>query len=170
MTTTLTKEMSTNLITVNKAEILHTAYRIMSANRIRHLAVTNEFNEICGILSDRDVQRGMSSQVTNIFGMRVEDLKFLPDSKVGDYMTWPPKMISAESDLRDAAQLFLDEKISAVLIADGKKVEGIITTDDLLRVLLKLLNDKDGITHKISDFFTKDFLGRVSQMASDSGL
>jgi acetoin utilization protein AcuB len=170
METKIINEMSSNLITIQKNESLETAYRTMVVNRIRHLAVLNEYNEVAGIISDRDVQRGMTSLVTDLFGMRVEDLKFRADSKVNDYMTWPPKMISPESDLVEAAQLMLNEKISSVLVSNGKKVDGILTSEDLLRVLVALLNQKDGKSFRVSDFFSKEFIGRIGQFASDAGI
>jgi predicted transcriptional regulator len=65
---------------------------------------------------------------------------FFPDSSVDEYMNWPVITVDQNYSLKDAAQGMIDEKISAFLVTDKNKTAvGIITSEDLLRVLATLL-------------------------------
>jgi hypothetical protein len=51
----------------------------------------------------------------------------------------------------------LKEKISAVLVKQGGKVEGILTTEDLLHVLALFLEENPGRTFGLRDALAMDF-------------
>lgn len=53
------------------------------------------------------------------------------------------KKVDVKSDLKDVVQSIIDLKISALLVTQHSKVIGIMTTEDLMHLLLKLLNQNE---------------------------
>lgn len=161
-------KMSHPLITINKKESPLTAYKLLMAHNIRHLPVIDENGDICGMISDRDIQRAMTSDFQKSSDIKLETLTFQPGKHVADYMVWQPKTVPVNTDILDVAHALLVEKASALLVTDGHNVVGIITTDDLLKVLIGILEKSE--TSKLTDFFSAGFIGRLAQTASDAGI
>jgi acetoin utilization protein AcuB len=149
--------MSKKLITVTGNTPLLEAYKIMNERNIRHLPVTNTEGGIIGILSDRDLQRAMQVGHRNS-GIDEGTVEFKLGDQVQDFMSFPVKTVGMNNSVRDVASAMLKEKVSAYLVTDQfSQTRGIVTTDDMLKLLISLL-DKDpsklrlAIDHVIEDF------------------
>lgn len=130
-----TKElMTTGLITVRTADSITHAYKLMHEKSIRHLPVLDERNIVVGILSDRDIQRAMNVRKLNNFQQEVHLDASIP---VEDFMSWPVYVVSENTTVRTVAEQMLNQKLSCFLVqGEDGRVNGIITTDDLLRLFL----------------------------------
>ncbi len=159
---TVADEMSADPITIMPHQTLKEAYKMMYAKNIRHLPVVDQDGKICGIISDRDIQRGMDSKVASTLGFRFESLSLDDEKKVMDYMTWPLKMISRNASLKDAAHMMLTDRVSALVVVEGEEMVGIITTDDMLHTLIFLLDDKEGEQMNIDEYLKADRAVRLS--------
>jgi acetoin utilization protein AcuB len=139
--------MSNGVISVEEGENLLAAYKKMHANRIRHLPVVNHEGNIVGILSDRDINRAMQSHIVKSKNKKTsEDIDFDPKACVEDYMSWPVKTFNKDRLLKDVAKEMIREKISALLVTDQMNdIVGIITTEDLLRVLIEFLEGPEPV-------------------------
>lgn len=137
----ITDTMSSDLITIGWTESMDNAFRKMRGWSIRHLPVTDDSGEIIGILSDRDVQRAMRSNVQRDETTLTENVEFADNATVRDYMNWPVISVESASDLRTTAGRMIKDKVSSVLITNKGKIVGIITAEDLLKVLISLLDD-----------------------------
>jgi acetoin utilization protein AcuB len=124
--------MTCDLVKATLNENLESAYLKMKNNKIRHLPVVDDTNKIVGIISDRDVYRGM----------QIENGDFDPADKVKDFMSWPIKAVTHDTDLRVVIRRMVKEKISAFLVTYEGRVTGIVTSEDLLKLLFELLEDK----------------------------
>lgn len=166
------KIMSKKLITIQDNYSLESAYNMMQTHNIRHLPVLNSDNEVVGIISDRDLMRGMSSTVKANNNVRFEDLSFPKNSVVSDYMTWPVSVVQESSLLHDTVQMMLQNKISSVLVVTKTDdVVGIVTTDDCLYYLLKLLKDQDSkIVATVESLFLNPMVGAYANALSQSGI
>jgi len=165
------EEMTKNLVTIRDNEKMEEAYRLMFANKIRHLPVIDARGEVAGIISDRDVQRAMASNISDSFGFKMESIKFNEGAKVVDYMTWPVKTFSRSADILEVIQEMLDKKLSAFLITDEKGVVGIVTTDDFLHLLKNLLEkDTDDEIYLLGDVLTSPMFGRMANMIGNAGI
>ncbi|MGZ3687830.1 MAG: CBS domain-containing protein [Bdellovibrionota bacterium] len=135
--------MSPNLVTISWNERMETAFRRMRDQRIRHLPVTRENGEIVGILSDRDVQRAMISRANEDSAAAIlsESFEFDPAARVRDYMSWPAISIEQDADIRFVADRMIAEKVSSVLVRRGSAAVGIVTSEDLLKLLVQILGD-----------------------------
>jgi hypothetical protein len=67
----------------------------------------------------------------------------------------------------------LSEKVSAFLISTASESEivGIVTTDDFLHLLMRLLDDSDeDKPYVLGDVLSNPLFGRLGQMVSDVGI
>lgn len=132
---TTQQSMTHTLVTVKWNTSIRQAHELMGERRIRHLPVTDEEGFVVGILSDRDVNRAMSPVRPG----------FMEDSLVGDFMSWPAITVDEKTSIKDVAEGMVDEKVSAFLVTKGgEQVVGIITSEDLLRLLKEMLKDEPG--------------------------
>lgn len=134
--------MTSGLIKVRLEDSLESAYLKMKNNKIRHLPVVDEAGKIVGIVSDRDAYRGMQTEVRDWHSIQLEEGDFDPNDKVKDFMSWPVKAVSHDTDLRVVIGRMVKEKISAFLVTYEDRVAGIVTSVDLLKLLQELLDDK----------------------------
>ena len=167
---TVRPNMSKLIVTALWSEDLATAFARMRKHQIRHLAVVNEKNVVVGIISDRDFQRAMQIDEADFFSARTPQAEFAENARVRDYMSWPPKSVDESLPLRDVTQYLIKEKISALLVTSNSEVVGIITTEDLLKVLALMLEvPTDRIIDRIVSIALNSPIGEVAMMASEAG-
>lgn len=123
--TSLSSTMTKNLIRIAWDRSMESAQCLMDENQIRHLAVTDEFGAIWGILSSHDLARAMHPTRAG----------FPDGALVCNYASHPVTSVRTTDSLADVADIMVKEKISSVLVVEGSdNVAGIITNEDLLRV------------------------------------
>jgi CBS domain-containing protein len=154
--TSITERMSKDVITVGWSTPIQEAADIMEDNQIRHVGVTDDSGMIVGILSDRDIKRAMDPKTSVIAA----------NSEVNEYMSWPVITVPHTMSIQEVAQGMIDEKISAFLVAENDEIVGIITTEDLLKVLVNLLSPPD----KIKKFSYSPVVGELLREAQASGI
>ena len=105
---------------------LKKAAELMEEQGLRHLPVVHA-GKICGIVSERDVLRGM---------VREKNL----DVKVGKIMTLSPYIVSCETPLEEVALQMSQNKIGSAIVTEGpNELSGIFTTTDALNALVEIL-------------------------------
>lgn len=134
---TLEKLMTKHPLTIGYEDSIQKASELMVVHHFRHLPVTDQLGNVIGILSDRDIQRAME---TRRHGIEVE-MVIAPHRKVKDFMSWPPHVVSEETSLVDVVKFMIQQKISALLVNSVRtdKVRGIITTEDVLKEFVRVL-------------------------------
>lgn len=121
---TLHQVSTEKLITVSDQQNIQEALQIMDHYHIRHLPVLNQENDIVGLVSERD-----------LFLYRTQQQKRIADIMKTELITFDVK-----AELKDVVESIVEHKISAVLVTRANKIVGIVTTDDLLKLLAKYLN------------------------------
>ncbi|HVK61879.1 MAG TPA: CBS domain-containing protein [Bdellovibrionales bacterium] len=162
--------MSTEVVAALWSETLESAYNKMQTLSIRHLPVINDGGKLIGIISDRDIQRGMvipAKETADFF----PHAEFPSDAIVQEFMSTPVTSIDRTEDLAKAARLMIDEKISALVVLDKSRVTGIITHEDLLKVLVLILEERE---HSLSRFADRVRLetpvGAISHLLAQAGI
>jgi CBS domain-containing protein len=97
------------------------AWELMRRKRIHHLVVTRN-SDIAGILSDRDTGSGVGAEIR-------------AGRTVGDLMTTQIVTARANDTIRSLANVMRGRTIGCAPVVDGKRLVGIVTTSDLLRLL-----------------------------------
>jgi acetoin utilization protein AcuB len=111
--------MSTKVFSVSPDASLAEARTQMKEQRIHHLLVQKD-REVVGVLSERDLG-----------GTKLG----APPGVVADVMTENVVTASPETTVRQAANLLRGRSIGCLLIVDGERPVGIITTTDLLDLI-----------------------------------
>ncbi len=126
--------MTKNVLTIGKGEPIRSAWLMMEKHNIRHLPVVEE-HKLVGIVSEKDLYKALPS-ITEI-----KDTKKLANTldtvKVENVMTQKVKVVTPEMLIRQAANLFIENKLGCFPVVSGGKLVGILTTTDLLRYIVK---------------------------------
>lgn len=171
MKPTLKANMSKNLITIDAGAPLKEAYTKMRDHQIRHLPVVDIDGNVCGLISDRDLQRAMKSTMISFgFDMKTEHLEFDTNARVKDYLNWPVTAFDRDTDLIVVVRRMLRDKISSILVTDMDQVVGITTTDDLLKVLANLLEDENRLGWSLETLLTNPAFMTLSHNLGESGV
>jgi acetoin utilization protein AcuB len=128
--------MSKNVVTVDAEDSMQHASALMKENNVRMLPVLRK-GELVGVLSETDVKRSSASDATTL---DIHELLYLLSRiKVKEIMTKNPLTVPPDLTVEETAELLMAKKISGVPVVDPMgRVLGIITRDDLFRVLISL--------------------------------
>lgn len=132
----LKNHISASLITVGAQESLETALKTMQNRKFRHLPVTDEKGVIIGLVSDRDIYKGLSQN----------------QNQVSTVMTTNLKKVDINDNIQDVIRCMVDHKISALPVTRDQEIIGLVTTEDLMYLLLKLLDESDDGPTLLTDF------------------
>ena len=125
--------MTPNVITVHEIDNVETVCKIMLEAKTRHVVVVTPSGKIQGIVSDRDCNLALQSPFE--YGDPVALAKSIA---VKNIMTEMPHCISPHASVSEAAQLMLEYKISALPVLRDGTLIGIVTTTDLLKLLVSV--------------------------------
>jgi CBS domain-containing protein len=129
--------MSAEVISIPEDRPVDAAQDLMKANRIRHLPVVNKDNELAGIVSIKDFGKVRGK-----------------NECVKDIMTTPVRVVTKSTNIKSVIEAMLSNKISSLLVANDRNVVGIVTTEDLLKLLSQVLEDKDDLdSFELGSFF-----------------
>lgn len=126
--------MTQEVITLNEKDNLLKAVKLLEDGRFRHLPVINDFNEIVGIVSDRDLRNIESAMAIVQESIEIQKSEI----SIVDIMTDRVLTIDKEAPLKDAAGLMIDNKYGALPVIDNEKICGIISYTDILRAFIDL--------------------------------
>lgn len=112
--------------TIGARQPLVAAHVLMREHRIRHLPVL-EGGHLVGVISERDVA-----------AIEALDTTTPGDTKVEEAMTTDIIVAAPDDPLAEVAGEMARRKAGSVIVADGDKVLGVLTTVDALRALASL--------------------------------
>jgi acetoin utilization protein AcuB len=168
----LTETMAKKIFSVMPDTQISRAYACMQEKRIRHLLVVDKDEHVVGVLSDRDVKKAIHCRVEKTENLKIISEKFDPSSQVQDFMSWDIFTIDSKSSVREVALHMLDKKISCLVVKDeNNQVEGVVTTDDLLWILVKMLGEDDAtLFDTIRNKLMSSSLGSFANTLSQAGI
>ncbi len=123
--------MSSDVFTLGRNEKLSIADDLMKQQRIRHIPVLNSDGELCGILTQRDLFRGILLRSLG-YGSRAEQI-MLDSLSIKDAMHEEVLTISPQSTLSDAADLMLSKKVGCLPVVDDRRLVGMISEADFVK-------------------------------------
>lgn len=130
--------MTRELVTLSPEQSLREAVELLLAHRIRHLPVVEEGSRLVGIVTDRDVKRATPSLLSGVG--REEYERVLEETRVAQFMTREPMVISPGTPVKTVVKILVDTKVGALPVVNAGHLVGIVTEIDLLRVLNDLLS------------------------------
>ncbi len=126
-------------VTINLAASLSEALALMREHEVRRLPVVIDTGELRGIITQGDIR---GADVLRAAGMAPFDIAdALRQVKVYEVMREDPLTVTAETGLREAAMLMIENKIGGLpVVNDANQVVGIITESDLFEALVQQLD------------------------------
>lgn len=126
--------MSDNPNSIREDASIGEAVEVFVAADFRHLPVVRG-SELVGMLSDRDIRGLVTPRLVDVGAL--EELKARYDDPVAELMSQDVVKVYPDSDLGEAIDRMLEEKVGAlpVVDADTGDLVGILSYVDVLRVL-----------------------------------
>lgn len=132
--------MDTELITVEPELTIAKAKKMMVEKNIRHLPVVDKEGVLLGIVSDRDMRDAMPSTLLKKPDYEITLAK-IGGFPVSDIMTKDPLTIYPYYTLQDTLLVMQKKKVGALPVIDeDRKLKGILSTRDLLKAFVNVLN------------------------------
>jgi CBS domain-containing protein len=121
--------MSRSPACISPNDTLAAARKLMDAGQFRRLPVV-ENDKLVGIITERDLRQHWG---------------YLDSTKVNAAMTSDPVTVTPRNTAEDAAHLMLQHKIGGLPVVDNRKLVGILSTSDLIRALLNVIQAAEHI-------------------------
>ncbi len=154
--------MHTDLITVTPETSLVDASEMIKTKKIDHLLVVDGRKKLVGIISDRDLRQYWASPATSL---STHELNYLLE-KVTASMIMVKTVVTVPVDttIERAAFIMQQNRISALPVMENDELAGIITSSDVMDVLLQAIGISDDSTRL--SVFVNDTIGRLSEVAN----
>jgi len=125
--------MATRLITFKPEQSINEVIETLLSRRISGAPVVNDENELIGVISEGDCLK-------EVVKGKYDNLPIL-SGKVSEYMSTQVVSISSETNIFEAAKMFLGRRIRRFpVIKDGKLI-GQISQKDIMKAVLKLKSE-----------------------------
>ena len=131
--------MSHEMVTVTAADTVLTAARKMSQNKVSCVIIVDDQMAV-GILTDKDVLKGIAGHDREFHRLRVEER-----------MSSPVQTVEPEASVVKAGKIMEDHGIKRLPVVDGGTLVGIVTQTDIARGLVSISPLK-----AVSDIMTTD--------------
>ena len=126
--------MSTDLVTLPPEATLAKARKLMRNNRIHHLPVVNDEEELVGLVTLTNVLAATDSVLRD-----ADNRIHAADIQVKDIMVTEIATIDERASLRQAALFIEKHQIGCLPIVTDGRLRGIITDTDFVGVAINLL-------------------------------
>ena len=131
--------MTTEITTLSQDEALLDATLIFARSGFRHIPIMNG-PQLVGLVTERDVKHYTPSILSGIPAEEYNRLmETTPLSKI---MTRNPTTIEPGKTVYEAAHMLYDRRIGCLPVVEDGELRGIVTTTDLLNLLLQLMREK----------------------------
>ena len=131
--------MTTDLTTLREDEVLLDATLIFARSSLRHIPIVNG-KKLVGIVTERDLKHYTPSILSGI--PPEEYNRLMETTPVSKIMTRSLVTIESGKTVYEAAHLLYDRRIGCLPVVENGELKGILTTSDMLKVLLQLLREK----------------------------
>ena len=133
--------MTTQVFTLLESDTLYTAKQIMEMARVRHVPIVDAQDGFVGLVTHRDMLALAVSRLSEIDQSTQDELDAGVPLK--EAMRTDVATVAPDARLRDAAQMLLEHKYGCLPVVDGRKLVGIITEADFLRLTISLMDALD---------------------------
>jgi acetoin utilization protein AcuB len=126
--------MTSDVSTIPMDMTLGQAMEVCSRKKIRHLPVVDEYGQLAGLVTDRDIRYLISPRIGTI-SENTADRESLK-RPIHLIMIRTTVVATPQMSIAEAAQLMLDHRIGCLPVTDSqRKVIGMVTATDLIRYI-----------------------------------
>ena len=128
-------------ITVNRRVSVLQAREIMEEEQVRRLLVLDDEDCLLGVVTSGDLREVSPSPVSSLSFF--ERRQALDDIPIEEIMHQDPISIPPDATIQEAADLMFQHKIGGLPVLDGEELVGVITQSDLMRGLVRMLDEME---------------------------
>ncbi|MGD8896301.1 MAG: CBS domain-containing protein [Acidobacteriota bacterium] len=129
--------MTTEPVTLHDDDRLREAVEMVMVRRIRHIPILDAQQRLVGIVTDRDIKRTLPSPLVS--SAREEYEALLETTAISRVMSPDPMTVDADSDVADAVELLVQNRIGGLPVMENDTLVGVFTERDALRGYVELL-------------------------------
>lgn len=133
--------MSSEVLSMREDESIAKARTIMNVARIRHVPVVDKEGDFVGLITHRDILAVTVSRLADITPEIQADLD--EGIRARDIMNNDVCTVEPDTRLKDAAHILLRHKYGCLPVLEGRRLLGMITEADFLRLTIHLLDAVD---------------------------
>ena len=122
--------LTRDVISINEDKTIYNAIKLLAKNNIGALPVLNNNMELCGIISERDIIREISNNLSVNF----------KKSFINTIMTSVVITINKNTKSEDIKDIMSKNKIRHIPIIENKLLIGIVSIGDVVKRLLEKFN------------------------------
>lgn len=126
--------MTKDVITLNKTDNLDTAEVLFKKNNIRHIPVVDQ-KEIIGMLSYTDLLRISFADAVDEYEQDVDTIVYNMFT-IEQVMAKNLISVNPDTTIKEVAEILSKREFHALPVVNEGKLEGIVTTTDLINFLL----------------------------------
>jgi acetoin utilization protein AcuB len=128
--------MTTDITTLREDEALLDATLVLARAGFRHVPILRG-DQLVGIVTSTDVKHYTPSILS---GIPAEEYnRLMETTPLVKIMTRNPITIEPDKTVYEAARLLYDRRIGCLPVVENGALKGIVTTSDMLNVLIQLL-------------------------------
>jgi CBS domain-containing protein len=120
-------------ITIHAEAGIAEAVSILADNKIGALVVVDDDNKVTGILSERDIVRGLAAKGASVL-----------DQTVADLMTAPVKTCSRSESADDVMRRMSKGRFRHMPVVEGDQLVGVISIGDVVQGRINALEQEAG--------------------------
>ncbi len=135
-----TKSQGTGVVTVSPDTTVRDLIALLAEHNIGAVIVSTTDNPVAGIVSERDVVRGLEAGVA------------LLDQSVGSIMTAQVQTAKPEDSVHNLMKLMTEHRIRHVPVLSGDELHGIVSIGDVVKSRIGELEfERDQLTSYVSN-------------------
>jgi len=116
------------------------AQRVMEENHIRHLPILDEDKKLVGLVTLRSLMNAVPSDVSQFSPFVVNYI--LSKLQVHNIMVRELISTTPDTTIEEAARVMADRKIGCLPVMQGEELIGIISDNDLFKIMVELLGSR----------------------------
>jgi len=154
--------MHRDIISVKPETSLSEAMELTRKHKIRHLIVFDDSRKLMGIVSSHDINQTLASPATSL---STHELNYLLDKiKVESFMNKNVITIPPGTTVERAAYIMQTKKISALPVVKNEMIVGIVTSTDVMGVLLEAIGMSDDTMRLV--VYVINRIGTIAEVAA----
>jgi len=154
------RRMTRNLITVTPDTSILKTKNLLKEYSIDQIPVV-EGRKLVGIITDKDIRDNSASPASTL---SIHELNYLlSEMKVREIMTKKLYTVSPGTTIEEATKLINEKRVNSLPVVVGDELFGIITTCDLLNVLLDFMG-MDTPSSRVELMLSND-MGEIAKIA-----
>ena len=137
--------MTTEVTSLQETESLLDARMVFVRSSFRHLPVLKG-KALVGVVTEHDVKAFAPSLMS---GVKPDEYnRLLETTPVSRAMTREPLTVRPDQPIFEAAALLYDRSFGCLPVVENGELVGILTTTDMLRLLMRLIRDQGVVAGK----------------------